>query len=87
MDGINKLDADKFKARFFDKSLEFKIYGYNTKNYQFSVPRLSGKIVPKKCKYLIQPNKIVISLFKANQYKFHTLNFPMLGADEDEDWK
>lgn len=58
------MEKSSMKAEFMPKSFSFKIHGYEEKNRIFKVPRLHFKINPEKCKFILKPNKIIISLCK-----------------------
>ena len=66
LNDIGKIDKESLKGEFLPRSFAFKIHGYEGKDWIFRVPKLHFKINPDKCKWLLKPNKIIISL---NKYK------------------
>merc|ERR1711935_25578 len=64
LQGIGSIDKENLKGEFLPRSFAFKIHGYEGKDLIFRVPKLHFKINPDKCKWILKPNKIIISLCK-----------------------
>jgi len=50
------LTDEKVEVDFQNRSLSLKVFDYKGLNYQFTVPKLQCKILPKDCSYLIKKN-------------------------------
>lgn len=63
---LEGVDQEKIEADFKPTSLDIKIHDVQGKNYRCAIPKLN-KIVPEKCKVLVKPNRVVITLIKASK--------------------
>ncbi|KFK44830.1 hypothetical protein AALP_AA1G308200 [Arabis alpina] len=61
---LEGVDQEKVQAEFKPMSLDIKIHDVQGKNYRCAVPKLHRDIVPEKCKVLVKPKRIVITMFK-----------------------
>ncbi|XP_002893597.2 calcyclin-binding protein [Arabidopsis lyrata subsp. lyrata] len=62
---LEGIDEDKVQAEFKPMSLDIKIHDVQGKNYRCAIPKLHKEIVPEKCKVLVKPKRIVITMFKS----------------------
>ena len=84
---IGEVEKSNMKAEFLPRSFAFKINGYEGKNRIFRVPRLHFKINPEKSKFVLKPNKIIISLYKhkENDQWFTLFKKKMVGEIPSDD--
>ncbi|XP_010549488.1 PREDICTED: calcyclin-binding protein [Tarenaya hassleriana] len=64
---LEGVDQDKVKAEFTPMSFDVKIHDVQGKNYRSAVPKLNKEIVPEKCKVLVKPSRVVVTMFKASK--------------------
>lgn len=48
-------------------SVDIKFHDVQGKNYRLAIPKLNKEIVPQKCKVLVKPTKVIVTLFKASK--------------------
>lgn len=56
-------------------SVDIKIHDVKGKNYRCAIPKLNKEIVPEKCKVVVKPKKIVITLCKASKGSWLDLHY------------
>jgi calcyclin binding protein len=64
---------EKALIDFQADSLNLKVHDVNGKNYQFSIPKLAKNIIPSASKVLIKPNRIILTLKKADLGNWYEL--------------
>ncbi|KAL1205132.1 SGT1-like protein A [Cardamine amara subsp. amara] len=64
---LEGVDQDNVQAEFKTLSLDIKIHDVQGKNYRCAIPKLHKEIVPEKCKVLVKPKRIVITMFKSSR--------------------
>ncbi|XP_010478377.1 PREDICTED: calcyclin-binding protein-like [Camelina sativa] len=64
---LEGVDQDNVQAEFKPMSLDIKIHDVQGKNYRCAIPKLHKEIVPEKCKVLVKPKRIVITMFKSSR--------------------
>ncbi len=74
-----------------EKGFEIKIHDYKGKNWIFAVPRTEVRIDPEGCKFIVKPDKILISLKKKKKEShFFSLNktkkIGLAAGGDDSDW-
>ncbi|CAN1302250.1 Calcyclin-binding protein [Linum perenne] len=86
---LEGVDQQKIEADFNSMSFDIKFHDVQGKNYRYAIPKLNKEIVPNKCKVVVKPTRVIITLFKASkgnwldlQYKEDKLK-PSLGKDSD----
>lgn len=62
-------------ARFTSMSFDVKFHDVQGKNYRCAIPKLNKEIVPEKCKVIVKPTKVIITLFKASKGNWLDLKF------------
>ncbi|KAL0924578.1 hypothetical protein M5K25_005420 [Dendrobium thyrsiflorum] len=72
LEGVNE---ENVESNFGEMSVDVKFHDVQGKNYRISFPKLNKEIVPEKCKVLVKPTKIIISLFKASKGNWLDLQF------------
>ncbi|KAM7271258.1 hypothetical protein ACFE04_030472 [Oxalis oulophora] len=72
---LEGVDQEKVEADFKEMSIDIKIHDVQGKNYRFVVPKLNKEIVPEKCKVLVKPTRIVLTLVKASKGNWLDLHF------------
>lgn len=64
---LEGVDQGNVQAEFKPLSLDIKIHDVQGKNYRCAIPKLHKEIVPEKCKVLVKPKRIVITMFKSSR--------------------
>uniref|UniRef100_A0A1J3JJK6 Calcyclin-binding protein n=2 Tax=Noccaea caerulescens TaxID=107243 RepID=A0A1J3JJK6_NOCCA len=64
---LEGVDEDNVDAEFKPMALDVKIHQVQGKNYRCAIPKLHGEIVPEKCKVLVKPKRIVITMVKSSR--------------------
>ncbi|KAK6917185.1 Siah interacting protein, N-terminal [Dillenia turbinata] len=72
LEGVNQ---EKMETTFNPMSIDIKFHDVQGKNYQFALPKLNKEILPEKCKVLVKPSRVVITLFKASKGNWLDLHF------------
>ncbi|CAN1227325.1 Katanin p60 ATPase-containing subunit A-like 2 [Linum grandiflorum] len=86
---LEGVDEEKVEADFSPKSIDIKFHDVQGKNYRCAIPKLNKEIVPEKCKVVVKPKRVIITLFKASKGNWLDLHFkedklkPNLGKDGD----
>ncbi|KAL9265990.1 Calcyclin-binding protein-like protein, partial [Drosera capensis] len=80
---------EKIETSFKSSSFDIKFHDVQGKNYQFAIPKLNKSIVPEKCKILVKPTRVVITLIKDSRGNWSDLHFKedklKSGLDKDKD--
>lgn len=72
---LEGVDEQKVEAEFKPKSIDVKFHDVQGKNYRCAIPKLNKEIEPEKCKLLVKPTKVIITLFKASKGHWLDLHF------------
>ncbi|XP_021294677.1 calcyclin-binding protein-like isoform X2 [Herrania umbratica] len=72
LEGVNQ---EKIQTEFKPMSFDVKFHGVQGKNYRCAIPKLNKDIVPEKCKVLVKPTRVVITLFKASKGSWSDLHY------------
>lgn len=56
-------------------SVDIKFHDVQGKNYRCAIPKLNKEIVPEKCKVLVKPTRVVVTLYKASKGNWLDLHF------------
>lgn len=64
---LEGVGEDNVDAEFKPMALDVKIHQVQGKNYRCAIPKLHGEIVPEKCKVLVKPKRIVITMVKSSR--------------------
>lgn len=72
---LEGVDQEKTETDFKPMSFDAKFHDVNGKNYRFSLPKLNREIVPEKCKVLVKPSRVVITLAKASKGNWLDLHY------------
>ncbi|KAL3616894.1 hypothetical protein CASFOL_039288 [Castilleja foliolosa] len=86
LEGVNQ---EKIEADFKPTSFDLKLHDVQGKNYRCTVPKLNKEIVPEKCKLIVKPKRVVVTLIKASKGNWLDLHFkedklkPSLGKEKD----
>lgn len=60
---------------FKPMSFDVKFHDVQGKNYRCAIPKLNKEIVPEKCKVMIKPTRVIITLHKASKGNWLDLKF------------
>ncbi|KAK1258681.1 hypothetical protein QJS04_geneDACA017828 [Acorus gramineus] len=86
---LEVVDQEKMETVFKLMSVDLKFHDVQGKNYRFSIPKLNKEIVPEKCKVLVKPNRVVVTLYKASKGNWLDLHYKedklKPGMDKDKD--
>lgn len=55
--------------------VDIKFHDVQGKNYRFSIQKLNKEIVPEKCKVVVKPTKVIVTLSKASKGNWLDLHF------------
>ncbi|KAL3330013.1 hypothetical protein AABB24_034064 [Solanum stoloniferum] len=86
---LEGVDQEKMETDFKPMSFDAKFHDVHGKNYRFSLPKLNKEIVPEKCKVLVKPTRVVITLAKASKGNWLDLHYkedkfkPSLDKEKD----
>ncbi|CAM0882641.1 unnamed protein product [Alopecurus aequalis] len=86
---LENVDQEKVETTFKPMSVDIKFHDVKGKNYRCAIPKLSKEIVPEKCKIVVKPTKVVITLWKASTGSWLDLPYkedkfkPSMGKDKD----
>jgi len=72
---LEGVEEEKVETDFKPKSVDIKFHDVQGKNYRCAIPKLNKEIVPEKCKLLVKPSKVIITLFKASKGNWLDLHF------------
>ncbi|VFQ97051.1 unnamed protein product [Cuscuta campestris] len=72
---LEGVDQEKMETDFKEMSVDVKFHGVHGKNYRFSVPKLNKEIVPERCKVMVKPTRVVLTLPKASQGNWLNLHY------------
>lgn len=72
---LEGVDQEKVEADFKPMSVDIKLHDVNGKNYRCAVPKLNKEIVPEKCKFIVKPKRVVVTLAKASKGNWLDLHF------------
>ncbi|GAV79445.1 CS domain-containing protein/SGS domain-containing protein/Siah-Interact_N domain-containing protein [Cephalotus follicularis] len=72
---LEGIEQEKMEAEFKPMSFDVKFHEVKGKNYRCAIPKLNKEIVPEKCKVIVKPSKVIITLFKASKGSWLDLHF------------
>ena len=72
---LENVDQEKVETTFKPTSVDIKFHDVQGKNYRCAIPKLNKEIVPEKCKVVVKPTKIVITLWKASTGSWMDLHY------------
>ncbi|KAI7743919.1 hypothetical protein M8C21_032030 [Ambrosia artemisiifolia] len=72
---LEGVDQEKIQTEFNPMSVDVKFHDVQGKNYRCAIPKLNKEIVPEKCKVLVKPKKVIITLVKASKGNWLDLHF------------
>ncbi|XP_047308306.1 calcyclin-binding protein-like [Impatiens glandulifera] len=72
---LEGVDQEKVEKVFNTMSIDIKLHDVKGKDYRCVILKLNKEIVPEKCKLIVKPNRIVISLWKASKGNWLDLHF------------
>ncbi|WVZ68778.1 hypothetical protein U9M48_017672 [Paspalum notatum var. saurae] len=72
---LEGVEQEKVETTFKPTSVDVKFHDVNGKNYRCAIPKLNKEIVPEKCKVVVKPTKVVVTLCKASKGNWLDLYF------------
>uniref|UniRef100_A0A6V7QXW4 Calcyclin-binding protein n=1 Tax=Ananas comosus var. bracteatus TaxID=296719 RepID=A0A6V7QXW4_ANACO len=72
---LEGVEQEKVEASFNPTSIDIKFHDVKGKNYRCAIPKLHKEIDPEKCKVVVKPTKVLITLFKASKGTWLDLHF------------
>lgn len=72
---LEGVDESKVESEFKPNSFDVKFHDIQGKNYRFAIVKLHKEIVPEKCKILVKPKRVIITLVKASKANWLDLHF------------
>ncbi|XP_072974456.1 uncharacterized protein [Typha angustifolia] len=86
---LEGVEQEKVETNFNPRTVDVKFHDIKGKNYRCAIPKLNKEIVPEKCKVVVKPTKVVITLIKASKGNWMDLHFKedklKPGVDKDKD--
>ncbi|KAL1834020.1 hypothetical protein DCAR_0104163 [Daucus carota subsp. sativus] len=86
---LEGVDQQKIESDFKPQSIDIKFHDVQGKNYRYALPKLNKKIEPEKCKLLVKPTRVVITLYKASRGTWTDLHYKeekiKPGLDKEKD--
>ena len=73
--GIKAMNDVTITPTFTEHSFSIKIDNFNGRNYEFSIVKTGGKIIPDWCKIKIKTNCIFVSMHKWTSSRWDHLHF------------
>lgn len=72
---LEGVDQEKMATVFKPMSVDVKFHDVQGKNYRCAIPKLNEGIVPEKCKVVVKPTRVIITLPKASKGNWLDLHF------------
>ncbi|EEF42655.1 calcyclin-binding protein [Ricinus communis] len=72
---LEGVEQEKIETEFKPMSVDIKFHDVQGKNYRCAIPKLNKEIAPEKCKVLVKPTRVIITLFKASKGNWLDLHF------------
>ncbi|KAG5562089.1 hypothetical protein RHGRI_004962 [Rhododendron griersonianum] len=72
---LEGVDQEKMEIVFKPMSVDVKFHDVQGKNYRCAIPKLNKEIVPEKCKVVVKPTRVIITLPKASKGNWLDLHF------------
>ncbi|KAF5944807.1 hypothetical protein HYC85_018884 [Camellia sinensis] len=72
---LERVDQEKIETVFKPMLIDIKFHDVQGKNYRCAIPKLNKEIVPDKCKVIVKPTRIIITLPKASKGNWLDLHF------------
>ncbi|KAJ0018740.1 hypothetical protein Pint_09963 [Pistacia integerrima] len=72
---LEGVEQDKMETDFKQMSFDVKFHDVKGKNYRLTIPKLNHEIVPEKCKVVVKPARVIITLIKASKGNWLDLHF------------
>lgn len=66
---------EKIETVFKPMSVDVKFHDVQGKNYRCAIPKLNKEIVPEKCKVVVKPSRVILTLCKASKGNWLDLHF------------
>ncbi|MQL89222.1 hypothetical protein Taro_021788, partial [Colocasia esculenta] len=81
---LEGVEQEKVDAVFQPMSIDIKFHDVQGKNYRCAIPKLNKVIVPEKCKMVVKPSRVIITLHKASKGNWLDLHFKEDKMSESE---
>ncbi|GMI77755.1 hypothetical protein like AT1G30070 [Hibiscus trionum] len=72
---LEGVEQEKIQADFKPMSFDVKFHNVQGKNYRCAIPKLNKEIEPEKCKVIVKPTRVIITLFKASKGNWSDLHY------------
>ncbi|XP_039003736.1 calcyclin-binding protein-like [Hibiscus syriacus] len=72
---LERVEQEKIQANFKPMSFDVKFRDVKGKNYRCAIPKLNKEIEPEKCKVIVKPTRVIITLFKACKGNWSDLHY------------
>ncbi|KAJ1393405.1 Siah interacting protein, N-terminal [Sesbania bispinosa] len=86
---LEGVDESKIESEFKPMSFDVKFHDIQGKNYRCAISKLHKEIVPEKCKVVVKPTRVIITLVKASKANWLDLHFKedklKPGLDKEKD--
>ncbi|KAL6845544.1 hypothetical protein ACP4OV_025039 [Aristida adscensionis] len=72
---LEGVEQEKVETAFKPTSVDLKFHDVHGKNYRCAIPKLNKEIVPEKCKVVVKPTRVAVTLCKASKGNWPDLHF------------
>ncbi|XP_022892422.1 calcyclin-binding protein-like [Olea europaea var. sylvestris] len=72
---LEGVEQEKLETEFKRSSFDIKFHDVQGKNYRCAIPKLNKEIVPEKCKVVVKPKRVIVTLVKASKGNWLDLHF------------
>ncbi|CAI9773279.1 unnamed protein product [Fraxinus pennsylvanica] len=72
---LEGVEQEKLEAEFKPSSFDIKFHDIQGKNYRCAIPKLHKEIVPEKCKVVVKPKRVIVTLAKSSKGNWLDLHF------------
>ncbi|WOL14550.1 calcyclin-binding protein-like [Canna indica] len=72
---VEGAEQEKMVTDFKPMSVDIKFHDIHGKNYRFAIPKLNKEILPDKCKLVVKPTRVIVTLVKASKGNWLDLHF------------
>ena len=72
---LEGVDSEKVDATFRPTSVDIKMHEVQGKNYRCAIAKLNKEIDPDRCKILVKPLRVILTLQKASKGNWLDLHY------------
>ncbi|KAE8678234.1 aspartic proteinase nepenthesin-1-like [Hibiscus syriacus] len=72
---LEGVEQEKIQAYFKPLLFDVKFHEVKGRNYRCAIPKLNKEIELEKCKVIVKPTRVIITLFKASKDKWSDMHY------------